>query len=121
MVKYLRKYDYQRAKYEDPEILGKWFQLLQAIISKYGIVTEDIYNFDETGFQMGVITTTKVLTQTKPSKSKQLHSSGRIRAGRLLVNQPGNRHWITIIEGINTSGWALPSTVIFEGKIYQSI
>jgi hypothetical protein len=69
MVKHLRKYDYQRAKYEDPEILGNWFKLLQATITKYGIVDEDIYNFDKTGFQMEVITTVKVLTQTKPSKS----------------------------------------------------
>ena len=92
MAKYLCKYDYQRAKCEDPEILSKWFQLLQATISKYGIITEDIYNFDETGFQMGVITTTKVLTQTKPSKSKQPHGSGRIRAGRPFVNQLGNRY-----------------------------
>jgi len=25
------------------------------IIAKYGVAEEDIYNFDETGFQMGVI------------------------------------------------------------------
>jgi hypothetical protein len=80
-------------------------------------VTEDIYNFDETGLQMGVITTAKVLTQTKPSKS----GSNRIKSGRLLVNQPGNRHWVTIIEGINTSGWALPPTVVFKGKVHQFI
>ena len=120
VAKYLREYDYQRAKCEDPEILSKWFQLLQATISKYGIVTEDIYNFDETGFQMGDISTTKALTQTQPSRSKQPHGSGRIRAGRPLVNQPGNRHWVTVIEGINASGWALPPTVIFEGKVHQS-
>jgi hypothetical protein len=65
---------------------------------------------------MGVIITTKVLTQTKPSKS----GLNRIKSGRLFVNQPGNRHWVTVIEGINTSGWAFPLTVIFEGKVYQS-
>ena len=104
MAKYLRKYDHQRAKCEDLEILGNWFKLLQSTITKYGIVVEDIYNFDETGFQIGVIITAKVLTQTKPSKS----GSNRIKSGRPLVNQPGNRHWVTIIEGINASGWALP-------------
>ena len=30
----------------------------------YGIVLEDIYNFDETGFQMGVATTAKVVTRS---------------------------------------------------------
>jgi hypothetical protein len=98
VAKYLRKYDYQRAKCEDPKVLGKWFELVQNTISKYGIVTEDIYNFDETGFQMGVMTTTKVLTQTKPSRSsrrpgyKSGRGSGRIKSGRPLVSQPGNRH-----------------------------
>ena len=92
VAKYLRKYDYQRAKCEDSEVLGKCFELVQATILKYRIITEDIYNFDETGFQIGVITTTKVLTQAKPSRSKQPQGSGRIKSGRPLVNKPGNRH-----------------------------
>ena len=75
---------------------------------------EDIYNFDETRFQMGVIVTAKVLTQTKLSKS----GSNRIKSGWPLVSQPRNQHWITVIEGINASGWALPPTVIFEGKVH---
>jgi hypothetical protein len=32
------------------------------IIAKYGVIEEDIFNFDETGFQMGVISTSKVIT-----------------------------------------------------------
>jgi hypothetical protein len=48
--KYNRKYDYQRAKCEDPIIIRDWFRLVQNIIAKYGIMDEDIYNFDETGF-----------------------------------------------------------------------
>jgi len=86
IAKHLHKYDYQRAKYKDPEIFGNWFKLLQANITKYGIIAEDIYNFDETEFQMGVIIIAKVLTQTKPSKS----GSNRIKSGWPLVNQPGN-------------------------------
>jgi len=60
--RYNRKYDYQRAKCEDPVILRDWFRLVQNVIAKYGIALEDIYNFDETGFQMGVIATAKVVT-----------------------------------------------------------
>ena len=63
MSKYLCKYDYQQAKCEDPEVINKWFDLVQTTIAKYGIAVEDIYNFDEFGFQMGVIATTKVVTQ----------------------------------------------------------
>jgi hypothetical protein len=55
--RYNRNYDYQRAKCGDPEIIRAWFLLVQNTIAKYGIADEDIYNFDETGFQMGVTTT----------------------------------------------------------------
>jgi hypothetical protein len=36
--KYTRKYDYQRAKCEDPEIINQWFDLVQNTIVKYGIL-----------------------------------------------------------------------------------
>jgi hypothetical protein len=76
--KYNRKYNYQRAKCEDPTIIRDWFRLVQNVIGKYGIMDEDIYNFDKTGFQMGVISTAKVIT-------------GSERAGRPVSIQPGNR------------------------------
>lgn len=57
-----RKYDYRRALCEDPRAMSKWFELIQRTIEAHGIAEEDIYNFDETGFQMGVIATSKVVT-----------------------------------------------------------
>jgi hypothetical protein len=48
--KYTRKYDYQCAKCEDPKIIKQWFDLVQNTIVKYGILEQDIYNFNETGF-----------------------------------------------------------------------
>lgn len=60
--KYTRKYNYQRAKCEDPTVIRDWFRLIQNTIAKYGIHEEDIYNFNKTGFQMGVIATAKVIT-----------------------------------------------------------
>ncbi|EAQ86209.1 hypothetical protein CHGG_07462 [Chaetomium globosum CBS 148.51] len=50
-----RRYDYQRAKCEDPKVIGEWFALVQNTRAKYGIVDDDVYNFDETGFMMGMI------------------------------------------------------------------
>jgi hypothetical protein len=35
---------------------------MQAAISTYSIANKDIYNFDETGFAMGLVATTKVIT-----------------------------------------------------------
>jgi hypothetical protein len=107
--KYNRKYDYQRAQCEDPEVIKDWFTRVQNTIAKYGILEQDIYNFDETGFQMGVASTAKVVTGS-------YHTTSRVRA-----LQPGNREWVTVIESINASGWILPPMVIFAGKVHQSL
>jgi len=54
-IRWTCRYDYQRAKYEDPKVIGEWFALVRNVKAKYGIVDDDIYNFDETGFMMGII------------------------------------------------------------------
>ncbi|RFU25062.1 hypothetical protein B7463_g11274, partial [Scytalidium lignicola] len=61
-TKYIRKYSYQRAKCEDSKLIQQWFNQFLEIKAQYGILDEDIYNFDETGFAMGTIATTKVVT-----------------------------------------------------------
>ena len=103
--RYNRKYDYQRAKCEDPEVIRGWFLLVRNTIAKYGIADEDIYNFDETGFQMGVISTAKVVTAAEKARTDLI--------------QPGNREWVTVIESINSAGWILPPMVVFKGKMNQ--
>jgi hypothetical protein len=105
--RYNRKYDYQRAKCEDPALIRPWFELVRNTIQKYGILDEDIYNFDETGFQMGVISTAKVIT-------------GAERSNRPVSVQPGNREWVTAIDCICADGQSLPPVIIFEGKVHQS-
>jgi hypothetical protein len=105
--RYNRKYDYQRALCEDPTIIRLWFELVRNTIEKYGILEEDIYNFDETGFQMGVISTAKVIT-------------GAERSRRPVSVQPGNREWVTAIDCICADGYSLPPVIIFEGKMHQS-
>jgi len=106
-TKYSRKYDYQRALCEDPEKISAWFTRVQKTISEYGVLESDIYNFDETGFQMGIASTSKVVTRSD-------------RRNRPVVIQPGNREWSTVIECINATGWALDPMVILEGKVHIS-
>jgi hypothetical protein len=103
--RFSKRYNYERAKCEDPKIISEWFSLVQKTILTYGIDPDDIYNFDETGFAMGLIATAKVITR-------------REFYGRRSLLQPGNRTWVTAIECINASGWALPPCVIFKGKNY---
>ena len=72
-------------------IIRGWFELVYNTITKYGICNADIYNFDETRFMMGVISTAMVVTS----------SDGRAKAKKV---QPGNREWVTVIQGINSQG-----------------
>ena len=104
-TRFSRRYNYERAKCEDPKIISEWFTLVQKTILSYGIDPDDIYNFDETGFAMGLTATAKVITRAE-------------YYGRRSLLQPGNREWVTTIECINASGWALPPCVIFKGKVF---
>jgi hypothetical protein len=79
-----RRIDYQRAKCEDPEVVRAWFTLVRNMIAKYGIQEVDIYNFDETGFLMGMLSSAKVVTSSE-------------RRGKPRTKQPGNREWVTVI------------------------
>ena len=90
--KYSWKYDYQCAKCEDSKLIKAWFTWVQETIEKYEILLKDIYNMDETGFQMGVTSTAKVVcgSETKQSHAKAL--------------QPGNREWVNLIVAINAMG-----------------
>ena len=77
-------------------------------IAKYGVLEEDIFNFDETSFQIGVISTSKVITTSD-------------RKGRLRTKQLGNRKWVIVIKAISTKGQVIPLFIIFDGKLYQAI
>jgi len=104
-TRFNRKYDYQRAKCEDPEIIRGWFALVRNTVAKYGIQEADVYNFDETGFMMGVISTAMVVTSSE-------------RRGRAKSKQPGNREWATVIQGVNATGWAIPPFIIVKGRYH---
>ncbi len=74
------------------------------MIDKNGIQSEDIYNFDETGFAMGFISVQKVVTRAE-------------HYGFRSILQPGNREWVTAVEAICADGYSLPPYVIFKGKV----
>jgi hypothetical protein len=83
-TRFSRAYDYQRALCEDPDLFNAWFRLVANMRVKYGIQDCDFYNFDETGFMMGIICSSMVVTRAD-------------RRGRGKQLQPGNREWSTAI------------------------
>ncbi|KAF4443607.1 hypothetical protein F53441_11390 [Fusarium austroafricanum] len=71
----------------------------------YGIRSDDIWNFDGTGFMMGIIMAGMVVT-------------GSERQGRLKSLQPGNREWITVIQAINAEGQASAPFIVSAGQYH---
>ena len=106
-TKMSKRLDYQRARCEDNQTITQWFELVRRQIQEHGIQTEDIYNFDETGFQMGLAGAAKVVT-----------SSNRVDRPKKL--QATNKEWVTVISCIGTQGYIIPPFVIFKGKQYNS-
>ena len=64
---------------------------MQVTIIQHGIAPEDIYNFDEIGYAMGLVATAKVVTRAEMT-------------GQPFLMQPGNHEWVTSIECINATG-----------------
>ena len=46
-------------------MINAWFKLVEETKAKYGVHNNNIYNFNETGFQIGVIRLIKVVTSSK--------------------------------------------------------
>ncbi|KAM5528987.1 transposase [Fusarium oxysporum f. sp. phaseoli] len=104
-TRFSHKYDYQRAKCKDPTEIRKWFTLVSNIIAKYGIRSDDIWNFDETGFMMGIIMAGMAVT-------------GSERLERPKSVQPGNREWITVIQAINAESRSIAPFIIGAGQYH---
>ena len=64
-TQFSRCYNYEHVKCKDPKIIREWFNLVQKTILQYGIDPDNIYNFNETGFVMGLTVTTKVITRAE--------------------------------------------------------
>ena len=103
-TRYSRKYDYQRAKYEDRKAIREWFNLVRNIKAKHGILDDNTYNFNETGFMIGIIHAGMVVISSNGRKAK--------------LAQPGNYKWAMVIRAVGAQGWALPPYIILTVKYH---
>ncbi|EDO02989.1 hypothetical protein SS1G_05466 [Sclerotinia sclerotiorum 1980 UF-70] len=106
-TRFNRVYDFQRALCEDPKLIEEWFGLVSNMRAKYGIQDCDFYNFDETGFMMGIICPGMVVTSSE-------------RNGRNKAIQLGNREWATAIICGNGEGEIIPPFLIVQGQVHLS-
>ena len=104
-TRFSRPYNYQRALYKDPKVIGNQFRLLRNIMAKYGITDNNLYNFNKTSFIIGQITSTLVITH-----------SNRHRKAKSI--QPRNRKQATAIKYINTKGWYILPFIIIQGTYH---
>jgi len=102
-----RAKDRQRILQEDPETISAWFKLVEETKAKYGVHDDDVHNFNESGFQMGIIASMKVVT-------------GSERRARPDIIQPGDREWVTLIQSICAAGYAIPPFIIYKGRVHIS-
>jgi hypothetical protein len=79
-----------------------WFDKFKSIVEQFDILSENIYNMDETGFSIGAIKSAYVVV------NKEIQS-------RSIIH-PGRQEWVTVIECISTNGNALPPFFILKGK-----
>ncbi|OWT42563.1 DDE superfamily endonuclease domain-containing protein [Pochonia chlamydosporia 170] len=97
--------DSNRQVAEDIDKVNQYFQRLREIIETHGITPEDIWNMDETGFQLGV-------------GKDQLIVTKRERAHYLAI--PTNRESATAIEAISAAGRHCPGFLIMTGSKHMA-
>ncbi|KXX73119.1 Jerky protein [Madurella mycetomatis] len=100
-TRFIRRYDYIRQRQkkldsdrqsaEDPQRVAEYFQKLNKVIMEEGIVAEDIWNMDETGFRIGIGKDQLVVT-----KRRRTHYLGI----------PENRESATAIEAISADAFS---------------
>jgi hypothetical protein len=96
--------DNNRHKADSALKYSLYFDLLRCKIEQYQIEARHIYNMDEKGFMLGVIT-----------RSKRVFSRSSFEAGRRgTLIQDGNREWITLLACICADGSHLDPAVIYQ-------
>ena len=95
-------FDASRGAAEDADIVRSWFQSLESVITRNGIQREDIYNMDETGFQisMGKL----VITRSPRTRYQAV---------------PTNRETATCIEAVSATGAHIPAFLVLDAEVHM--
>ena len=104
---YIRKQktlDLNRKRAHDPDDLLDWFQRYKLLRDEKGIQDSDQYNFDETGFRIGIGKDQWIVT-LDPSRQSYLASSS-------------NRELVTSCEAVSGDGDSLPPMLILPGTLH---
>lgn len=98
--------DMNRQKAENKDIVLEWYNMLQKVITDEGIVPDDIWNMDETGFRIGI------------GKSAAIVITRRTKSHYFGI--PQNRESATAIEAISAAGEAIPAFLILSAVSHSA-
>ena len=101
---YTNGIDRNRFKADSAFKYSLYFELLRQKIDQYNVEPRHIYNMDEKGFLIGI------LSKQKRIFSREQYSSGKIRS----LLQDGNREWITVLAAICADGTSLSPSLIYQ-------
>ena len=96
---------HQRSTAQDKTLVTKWFSTYSQFLSENQILPDNIWNMDETGFQVGIPGGEEVIVP--------------ITAFELYTPSPENKTSITIIEAVSASGKVTPPVLIIPGKVHM--
>jgi hypothetical protein len=98
--------DLDRKKADSAWKYTLYFELLGRKIEQYNLTPDQIWNMDEKGFLLGIVT-----------REKRIFSKTKYEDGGYKQNlQDGNREWITTIACICANGNALSPSLIYMAK-----
>lgn len=100
-----KKLHSDRQTSEDLSRVAEYFQKLSDVYQEEGILPQDIWNMDETGFRIGVGKDQLIVT-----KRKRAHYFGI----------PENRESATAIEAISAGGQYIPAFLIVAGQVHMA-
>ena len=101
----LKIIDKKRKAAENLDTVSWWFSQLRFVIQDYGILPEDIWNMDETGFRFSFANSEFVVTR-----------EGNGRAWNRSAGLFENRESVTVIEAVSASANVCPAFIIFKSK-----
>ena len=101
--------DHNRSRADSAFKYSLYFELLRKKIEQYEVEPQHIYNMDEKGFLIGIL-----------SRMKRVFSRRRYEEGSIKqIIQDGNREWITTIATICADGSALSPGLIYQATTGQ--
>jgi hypothetical protein len=88
----------------DPAVLLNWFKRFEALRTQFGVCNEDIWNFDETGFRIGV------------GKSQWIVTTSTSKRSYLACDN--SRDLVTSVEAVSAAGNVIEEMLILPGKTH---